>query len=395
MKRILYIQYTNPAGYPPLEHSSTLLANAGWQVLFLGTSAVGVQALRFPPHPNIAVRQLSFPAAGWRQKLHFVWFLLWGLGWGLWWRPRWVYASDPLSCPLALALCVLGFPVIYHEHDSPATRQGPGAVADSGWFRTILRARAAVARRARRCILPNGERVTQFREEIPGTAHAECVWNCPTRDEVMPPRQITGGNILRVKYHGSINPVRFPPAVIHALLQLPPAVTVSAVGYETIGHLGYVRRLRELACDLGVLARVEFVRALPRKEMLHHCHRDDVGLALMPRSSPELNEQHMTGASNKPFDYLACGLALLVSDRPDWRAMFVEPGYGLACDPESADSIAAALRWFLEHPAEMREMGERGRQRILSEWNYESQFRSVLYDICSRGGDPRSSRQGL
>jgi len=26
LKRILYIQYTNPAGYPPLEHSSRILA---------------------------------------------------------------------------------------------------------------------------------------------------------------------------------------------------------------------------------------------------------------------------------------------------------------------------------------------------------------------------------
>jgi MFS family permease len=35
MARVLYIQYTNPAGYPPLQHSSRILASAGWQVLFL------------------------------------------------------------------------------------------------------------------------------------------------------------------------------------------------------------------------------------------------------------------------------------------------------------------------------------------------------------------------
>ena len=87
---------------------------------------------------------------------------------------------------------------------------------------------------------------------------------------------------------------------------------------------------------------------------------------------------NMAGASNKPFDYLACGLALLVSDLPDWRKMFVEPGYGLACNPNDTDSIAAQLRWFLKHPAETREMGERGRQRILTEWNYERQFAAVV-----------------
>lgn len=59
MKRILYIQYTNPAGYPPLEHSSRILADAGWQVLFLGTGALGAAALRFPPHSNVRVRLLK------------------------------------------------------------------------------------------------------------------------------------------------------------------------------------------------------------------------------------------------------------------------------------------------------------------------------------------------
>ena len=54
-RRILYVQYTNPAAYPPLEHSSTILANAGWQVLFLGREHVRTSALRFAPLPHVKV----------------------------------------------------------------------------------------------------------------------------------------------------------------------------------------------------------------------------------------------------------------------------------------------------------------------------------------------------
>jgi glycosyltransferase involved in cell wall biosynthesis len=379
MPRIVYIQYTNPAGYPPLEHSSTLLANAGWEVLFLGTSARRTHALRFPPHPHITVRQLSFPADGWRQKLHFGWFLLWGLGWVLRWRSPWVYASDPLSCPLALLLSYLGVLVIYHEHDSPVVSNQQTDLAVSGWFRQILRTRAVLARRAISCVLPNAQRMQRFDEEMHNAARTVCVWNCPMREEVVPPRQPPLGNTVRVVYHGSLNALRLPLTVLQALAQLPPAVTLSIVGYETVGHLGYLATLRERAQALGLLSRVEFVGTLPqREELLSHCRQGDVGLTFMPRDTTDLNEQDMTGASNKPFDYLACGLALLVADRPDWRTMFVEPGYGLACDPEDAESIAAALQWFLEHPAEMREMGERGRQRIATEWHYERQFAPVL-----------------
>ncbi len=69
-KSILYIQYTNPAGYPSLEHSSRLLAERGWSVEFLGTGVFGAGALRFPEHPKIRVRQMPFSKAGFMQKLH-------------------------------------------------------------------------------------------------------------------------------------------------------------------------------------------------------------------------------------------------------------------------------------------------------------------------------------
>jgi len=35
------------------------------------------------------------------------------------------------------------------------------------------------------------------------------------------------------------------------------------------------------------------------------------------------------------------------------------------------------LRWFMEHPEESRQMGDRGRQRILTDWNYETQFQKA------------------
>jgi glycosyltransferase involved in cell wall biosynthesis len=86
----------------------------------------------------------------------------------------------------------------------------------------------------------------------------------------------------------------------------------------------------------------------------------------------------MAGASNKPFDYMAAGLALLVSDLPSWRTMFVDPGFGLACDPTDVDSVSAALTWFLDHPAERRAMTNAGRRKIQVDWNYDRHFLPVL-----------------
>ncbi len=380
-RRILFIQYANPAVYPPLEHSSHIFADKGWQVLFLGTGSLVADSLRFKPHDRIEVRQMSFAQAGWRQKLHYARFLLWVLWWTLRWKPDWTYASDLLSCPVAALVSFLsGVRVIYHEHDSPASSRA------SVFQKISFAARRRLARRAKICVLPNRGRAERFVSELNISANNGhqsplVVWNCPSVEEVTQPRSAHDGGDLWVLYHGSIGPSLLPLSVLEALAMLPERVKLRVIGYETIGHLGYVNELRETSRRLGINDRVEFLGPFKRSELLSWCRKCDVGLALMPKESRDVNYQHMAGASNKAFDYLSCGLAILVSDLPDWRTFYVETGFGLTCNPDDSESIADALDWYLDHPVEMRTMGERGRRKIATEWNYEAKFRPILERI--------------
>ncbi|WP_416672272.1 glycosyltransferase [Egbenema bharatensis] len=369
----MYIQYTNPAAYPPLEHSSRILAQEGWQVLFLGTDALGVNILSFPPRPKITVWQMPFCLPGWRQKLHYIQYCLWILVWTLRWKPNWIYASDLFACPIALVLSFLpGVKVLYHEHDSP------NATPESAFLRFCLTTRRQLAQRANHCIFPNQQRADHFDKAVTARKHSLCVWNCPAQEEVVSQRSPWNHQTLWVLYHGSIVPDRLPLAVLQALATLPDTVKLRVIGYETTGHATYVQTLSNVAAKLGLSQRIEFLGAMPRKELLKWCQQSDVGLAFMPITTQDVNLSWMTGASNKPFDYLSCGLPLVVSNLPDWQDLYVKPGYGLACNPDDPDSIAEVLRWYLEHPVEMREMGDRGRRRILNEWNYEIQFSPVL-----------------
>lgn len=380
-RRILYVQYTNPAAYPPLEHSSRLLADRGWQVLFLGSGSSGrADAFQFRPHPRIEVRRWRHQRRGWRQKVHYFAFSFWVLH--QCWRHQaaWIYASDLLACPAALlAARVLGCRVIYHEHDSPPND-------GSRFFRRLLAARRQLCQRADLAVLPNARRAEVFADLVQPRCPVRTVWNCPETREVpplLPSRQPE--EPFTVFYHGSLNEQRLPPAVVQALLELPARVRLQFAGYTTEGSRDYVERLLREAKYLGVAERVAYVGApATRAELLQLCATADVGLAFMPLGSADLNMQAMTGASNKPFDYLACGLNLLVSDLPDWRTMFVDPGFAQVCNPASAASIAAAVRWWLEHPAEAEAARVRGRQRILDEWNYEQQFGPVLSLIDSQ-----------
>lgn len=374
-KRILYIQYTNPAGYPPLEHSSRILANDGWQVLFLGTGAQGANNLQFPEHPQITVLQIPFCEAGWRQKLHYLRYCLWVLMWVMRWRPQWIYASDILVCPIAYFLTLIpNTQVIYHEHDSP------NSIVDNVFMSWCLKARVLLSDKAKFCILPNQERIDKFISETKTRQPVFCVWNCPSKENIVQKINLSDQDQIRLWYHGSIVPPQLPISVIHALTKLPENVHLIIAGYETIGHKNYTKDLEKEAIEGEVCERYKYIGSLPKRlDLLEKCAKSSIGLCLF--SSP--TREPMTGASNKPFDYLACGLSLIVPNLPDWKKMYVETGYGLACDPENVDSIVNAVQWFIDHPEEMRTMGERGRQKILDAWNYENQFESVKKQINS------------
>jgi glycosyltransferase involved in cell wall biosynthesis len=187
-----------------------------------------------------------------------------------------------------------------------------------------------------------------------------------------------------VLYQGSLSPDRLPVSVLAALAMLPETVKLRVIGYEVIGSAGYIATLQKRACELGVLDRVDFPAGpMSRSELLEFGRKSDIGLSFMPMRTNDINMRAMTGASNKAFDYLACGLALLVSDLADWRSFFVAPGYGLACDPADSTSIANSLSTFLGNLKETRAMGEKGRRRVAAEWNYETQFEPVLAAIQS------------
>jgi glycosyltransferase involved in cell wall biosynthesis len=178
-------------------------------------------------------------------------------------------------------------------------------------------------------------------------------------------------------YSGSIGEDRIPEAVIHALVRLPHAVRLRILGFEARTNAHYTSHLRQTAEQLGVADRVEILPGRSRDELWPAYHEADVGLSLRPLQCTDPNFLAMVGATNKAFDYFASGMPLIVSDLPEWRESYVALDYARACLPDDPDSIASALQWYYDHPVEMRRMGEAARKRVLADWNYEYQFRSV------------------
>jgi glycosyltransferase involved in cell wall biosynthesis len=366
-RRVLFIQATEPAGYPPLIHASMLMAEAGWEVTFLSAPIEG-HRLELPHHPRIAVRTIpTRPSHVW-GKAAYVRYAAAAARLALDLRPDVVYASDPLGAgPGLLAARLARARLVYHEHDSPE----PGSLRPS-----VARPRVAAARRAALVIFPNAARAQIAQAELGFPAdRLRIVWNMPRRAE-LPPLDSQPEAPLIVYYHGSITPDRLPAVIVEAVRRTCGRARLRIVGYEAPGAAGYVQRLIKLGGGGDSTRLVDYAGQIPRANLVTTATQAHVGLALITGS--DVNIRHLTGASNKVFDYMAAGLALLVSDQPDWRQMFVGPGYARACDPADPASIAAALTWFLDHPAERQEMGASGRARIEAEWNYDSAFAPVM-----------------
>jgi glycosyltransferase involved in cell wall biosynthesis len=376
-RRILYVQYSDPAAYPPIEHSSGLLAERGWDVVILGIGAIRDHGMELPARRRIREKRIPIFRGGWKQKLQYIWFVVWILCWTCLWRPRWIYASDPLCGPAVWFVRKLtSVCVVYHEHDSPNLDQ------DRSWFmRTVFRYRGRLGREAELCVLPQETRLAEFLRATERSGPAFCVWNCPRLEEVMDFNSGPGRGLI-IYYHGSITRSRLPTQLIVAASRFNGAVRLRLAGYEPAGSVGYVGELMKLSKEKGAADLIDFAGTIPfRRDLLRTASGAHVGLSFVPKTSADINLRHMVGASNKPFDCMACGLPLLVTNLPEWVSTFVEPGFARACDPEDPDSIEVELRWYLDHPDERLEMSRICREKIRDAWNYESLFAPVLAHI--------------
>lgn len=367
--RILFLQCTNPGAYPPLIHAATLMGQRGWCPTFL-SAPTRDRPLRMPPNSSVQEYATRLRPSHVMGKSEYAEYLAKAAGLALRLRPAAIYASDPLSAaPALLAARLAGALLVYHEHDTPE----PGSLPH--W---LAIARRMVLKQAHLVVFPNAARAELAQEEsgFP-SERLQIVWNMPRLDE-LPQLTPHGDTPLTLYFHGGINPQVLPLAVIEAVRQFEGRVRVILVGEDTPGAMGYGNRLVEGGGHAGGTPLVSARGLLRRDELLPIAASAHVGLSFMPDPPANLNMRHMAGASNKAFDYLAAGLALLVSDLPDWRAAYVEPGYGLACRPGDAASVAAAIGHLLDNPGERRAMAMKGRRAIETEWNYDVAFEPVM-----------------
>ena len=390
MKRILYIQYVDPFLWPVLVHGSNLLADKGNKIIFLGSQSVAKSSdrIKMRIHQNIKIKLLGYVSPGLLQKIHYLFFNIWILAHVLIWRPNVVYASEKLVCPIAYLIKKFfrRIKLIYFE----PIFLGSDVEIQPKLVREYRKKLAAIADL---CMLPNEPRLEKFIEDVGDHGNAIFVYNLPRHQEFeeIPIREQNMKEKLKLFCFGHIGADRLPPELFEALEELKDQVELVIAGIDSEGSENYSSKINQQIKLRSLENNVNLVGLIKkRSDLLEQCSKADVGLAFTGKKTVAniqtkfttegdvlVPEFSMAGTSQRPFEYMGLGLVLLVTDLEEWEDFFVKDGYGFSCDSESSESIKDLLLDLYYKKDALYEQGKRNKEKILSEWNYNNEFKKV------------------
>ena len=366
-KSILYLQRSNPGAYPPVVHSTRILADAGWEVLHLGLEMPHLRSLRLAEHPNVEHSEVPFSNSVFGRATRDLQFLAQALRIIYQKKPAFLYISDNAITPVAMALHKLvKIPMIYHEHDCPE--------GSLGWRAKAWR---YVHENALLRIFPNETRGHHTNLQLGQELPFETVWNCCAQIEAMEVEK--SNDTIKLLYHGSIVPSRLPLTIVDAIKRAPENLELDVIGYETQGGIGHCERVDQYAKSIGCESQIRFHGPKTRAEILQFCDEAHIGFSLFQNAEQSVNETNMCGASVKVFEYLARGVLPIVNAHDDWQRHFEHLHLARTCDPKDADSVAQTLAEAIKQVRTSKEpLLVKGPHQIRKLWNYEMQFAPIL-----------------
>lgn len=116
----------------------------------------------------------------------------------------------------------------------------------------------------------------------------------------------------------------------------------------------------------GLEQQVEMVGWVPFEQVPSHLVSADVALAVL-----QPIQRYAVALPVKLFEYMACGLPVVISDFPPNREVVAGADCGILVDPTDADSIAAAIAHLVANPTEAHRLGQNGRRAFKKQYNWE------------------------
>lgn len=285
-----------------------------------------------------------------------------------------VHFHDPELIPIGFVLKAAGCRIIYDVHEDL-----PRQIGSKEWLPPYVRKPASVLSEAAEWLA--GRAFDGIVAATPDIANrfpkhkTLVVQNFPIADELLAtgakpyaerPRVIT--------YIGGISRERGAVEMIDAMEYLKEAnpSQQSQTHLELAGPFFVGGFEQDLAARPG-WSKARYLGVLDRDGVRDAMSRGRVGLVLLHPTASYLRSYPV-----KLFEYMAAGIPVIASDFPLWRSIVEEAGAGLLVDPRSPRKVAEAIEWILENEAEAEAMGRRGREAVLTRYNWAVEERKLL-----------------
>ncbi|WP_125152723.1 glycosyltransferase family 4 protein [Clostridium rectalis] len=116
---------------------------------------------------------------------------------------------------------------------------------------------------------------------------------------------------------------------------------------------------------------VKYFGLIPQKQAYSYMKQSDIGIVnFWPV------ENHVTALPNKPFEYMACELPMIMSNFEYWNSVF--KGCFLGTDPKNPEDIAKTIEKLLKDKELMKELGQNGRKFVLEKYSWESEGKVLI-----------------
>jgi glycosyltransferase involved in cell wall biosynthesis len=378
--------------YPPSLNQVQLLAEAGHQVIVADVKPHDEAGHGLWTHPNVirirtkplAIGASLLQRAEAAARYSFIVRRMIRLR-----RPRVVFAYDPYG--MAAAGLSPAFN-IWHFHEL-FDQDGDMGVLN----RSAVRFANKNARHADIVIFPDADRGAAFIQETQHDASIEVVNNCPRRLEALP------GDLLRPKlaemaikpsvpivlFQGWIGPTRCIEQTVMSMPLWPPDAHFVLIGPV---EQAYREKLTSLATEIGVSGRLVFLGRIPYQDLFAYTVGADIGLSIVTdRAGNGLNWKLSSGAINKRFEYMACGVPQVANKGPGMNELIESRGVGLLVDPESFQDIGKAIQTLLSDPSKLKQAASSARALHLDHFNYEQQFLPIVDKIVTICGSRHTS----
>ncbi|MBS1567936.1 MAG: glycosyltransferase family 4 protein [Bacteroidetes bacterium] len=278
---------------------------------------------------------------------------------------------DPELLWIALLLKRGGAKVVYDMHESmrghilTKTWLGPAwlrklASRLYGWFEDL-----AIRKLDRVLVVVDSMREDIVRLHPAQTRKVEVIRNLPVLAIIDRSLKTVGRDErFTLIYVGGLSRIRGIKEVVMALEALPD------VRLKLLGPWADETYRAECAA-LPAWAQVDDLGQVRMDEVYDHVRATDLGVCLL---YPVHN--YMISLPIKTFEYMACGLPMLVSDFPFWRQTFGP--FGWFADAQAPATIATAVRAAQANAEGRRTKGLEGRREVEQHYSWESESKRLV-----------------